>query len=430
MSTIIVTNLGKAYKQYSNRWSRLGEWLLPRRKPRHQLKWVLRNINFTVNPGEAVGIIGINGAGKSTLLKMITGTTQPTTGTVHITGRIAAMLELGMGFHPEFTGRQNACMSGQLLGYSPDEIVSLMPAIEAFAGIGDYIDQPVRVYSSGMQVRLAFAVATAVRPDILIVDEALAVGDAAFQRKCFQRIEAFRAEGTTLLFVSHDVDTVKRLCGQAVFLNQGFVQMAGKAKDVCDAYEKHLFGGQTEMSVSVDAETPKCHLDSSLSAASIEKRYGDGGACIVSVQIETDSGNIANVIHAGGRFHVTYTVVFARECHGVKFGMMIKTVEGVPVYGTNTTGCANQQDFNCGQTASVRFALEGNLMPGTYYLNVGTTRETCDGPQFLDRRVDCLIFRVTRVHSRASLGYANLFATPVVESASIKNPSVINGEAI
>ena len=413
--SIQVTNLGKAYKQYSNRWSRLAEWVVPFRGARHQLKWALQDINFRVHPGEAVGIIGINGAGKSTLLKLITGTTQPTTGSVQIKGRISAMLELGMGFHPDFTGRQNAVMGGQLMGLSVEEIAGLMPEIEAFAEISDYIDQPVRVYSSGMQMRLAFAVATAVRPDILIVDEALSVGDAAFQRKCFQRIESFRSEGTTLLFVSHDVDAVKRLCGQAVFLDQGFVKMAGKAKDVCDAYEKHLFGGQATMSVSAGIEKPKGHLDSSLNAASIEKQYGDGGACITSVQIETDSGNIANVIPEGVRFYVNYTVNFLQECHGVTFGMMIKTVEGVPVYGTNTNGWANQQDFDCGQMASVRYALDGNLMPGTYYLNIAAAHDVGEGPQYLHRRIDCLIFCVTRVHNRASLGYANLFATPTVE---------------
>ena len=183
MGSIRVTQLGKAYKQYSTRWSRLLEWALPFLGERHQKKWVLKDVSFTVEPGEAVGIIGVNGAGKSTLLKMITGTTQPTSGKIEITGRVAALLELGMGFHPEFTGRQNVYMSGQLLGLTVEEIAQLMPDIEAFAEIGDYIDQPVRVYSSGMQVRLAFSVATAIRPDILIVDEALSVGDKYFSQK-------------------------------------------------------------------------------------------------------------------------------------------------------------------------------------------------------------------------------------------------------
>jgi len=204
MSFISVNNVGKAYKQYPSKSSRLVEWISPTKKLRHKLKWILNDISFQVQPGEALGIIGINGAGKSTLLKLITGTAKPTTGEVHLEGRVAAMLELGMGFHPDFTGRQNAYMSGQLLGMSSQQITELMPEIEAFAEIGDYIDEPVRVYSSGMQVRLAFSIATAIRPDILIVDEALSVGDAYFQHKSFARIREFREKGTTLLLVSHD----------------------------------------------------------------------------------------------------------------------------------------------------------------------------------------------------------------------------------
>ena len=236
MGTITVTNLGKAYKQYPNRWSRLAEWVLPGSKPRHTLKWVMQDVSFTVNPGEAVGISGINGAGKSTLLKMITGTTQPTTGSVHITGRVAALLELGMGFHPDFTGRQNAFMAGQLLGYSVEDIARLMPEIEAFAEIGDYIDQPVRVYSSGMQMRLAFSVATAHRPDVLIVDEALSVGDAYFQHKSFNKIREFREKGTTLLIVSHDRSAIQSLCDRAILLEHGSVAKDGSPEDVMDFY--------------------------------------------------------------------------------------------------------------------------------------------------------------------------------------------------
>ena len=232
MGSITVSNLGKAYKQYPNRWSRLLEWIIPFGKVRHQLHWVLQGLNFEVQKGEALGIIGINGAGKSTLLKMITGTTQPTTGSVNISGRVAALLELGMGFHAEFTGRQNAIMAGQLLGFSPQEITALMPEIEAFAEIGDYIDQPVRTYSSGMQMRLAFSVATAQRPDVLIVDEALSVGDAYFQHKSFERIREFRKLGTTLLIVSHDKAAIQSICDHAVLLNAGKLAMQGEPEAV------------------------------------------------------------------------------------------------------------------------------------------------------------------------------------------------------
>ncbi|MBI3480625.1 MAG: ABC transporter ATP-binding protein, partial [Nitrosomonadales bacterium] len=240
MGTITITNLGKAYKQYPTRWSRLAEWLVPFSQPRHRLKWVLQDLNFTVRAGEAVGIIGINGAGKSTLLKMITGTTQPTTGSVNITGRVAALLELGMGFHPDFTGRQNAYMAGQLLGMNVEEISGLMPEIEAFAEIGDYLDQPVRVYSSGMQMRLAFSLATARRPDVLIVDEALSVGDTYFQHKSFERIREFRKQGTTLLIVSHDKQAIQSICDGAILLNAGKLALQGEPEAVFDYYNAML----------------------------------------------------------------------------------------------------------------------------------------------------------------------------------------------
>ena len=246
MGKITVTNVGKAYKQYNTRFARLAEWFLPVVK--HKLKWILNDINFSVESGDAVGIVGINGAGKSTLLKMITGTTEATVGDIHIEGRIAALLELGMGFHPDFSGRQNVYMAGQLQGLTVDEINRSFSEIEIFAGIGDYIDQPVRIYSSGMQVRLAFAVATAIRPDILIVDEALSVGDASFQRKCFRKIESFQNKGTTLLFVTHDIESMKRICSKAVFLNNGKMVAYGDAKNIADQYEKMLFNNNDKSS--------------------------------------------------------------------------------------------------------------------------------------------------------------------------------------
>jgi lipopolysaccharide transport system ATP-binding protein len=228
MGKITVSGLGKAYKQYSSRWSRLADWVFPRKANRYKLKWVIEDLNFSVESGEALGIIGINGAGKSTLLKMIVGTVQPSTGSIETSGKVAALLELGMGFHPDFTGRQNALMAGQLLGYSTEEMNRLMPEIESFAEIGDYIEKPVRIYSSGMQMRLAFSVATAHRPDVLIIDEALSVGDAYFQHKSFDRIREFRKLGTTLLIVSHDKGAIQSICDRAILLNAGQLAMEGE----------------------------------------------------------------------------------------------------------------------------------------------------------------------------------------------------------
>lgn len=258
MNAITVTNLGKAYKQYPTRWSRLFEWLDPRRKSRHSLRWILSNINFEVRQGEAIGVIGVNGAGKSTLLKMITGTTQPTTGNVQVNGRVAALLELGMGFHPDFTGRQNAHMAAQLAGFTDDEITALMPAIEAFADVGEYFDQPVRIYSSGMQARVAFSVAATATPDILIIDEALSVGDMAFQAKCQERMRVLLDQGTTVLLVSHVLNDIRQFCSKAIYLAEGLVRAWGEADKVCDLYQNDLTGAsslQKKLSPALEAES-------------------------------------------------------------------------------------------------------------------------------------------------------------------------------
>jgi lipopolysaccharide transport system ATP-binding protein len=399
MGTITAVNLGKAYKQYHSRWARVAEWLHPRGGPRHQLHWVLRDVNFSIHSGEAVGIVGVNGAGKSTLLKMITGTTQSNAGTVQTAGSIAALLELGMGFHPDFTGRQNALMAGQLLGMQPEEINSLMPEIEAFASIGDYIDQPVRVYSSGMQVRLAFAVATCKRPDILIVDEALSVGDAAFQRKCFQRIESFQAAGTTLLLVTHDVETVKKICDRALFIKEGTLFQIGPAKQVCDDYEQYLFGGRKDKPVKKPAEiahTPNvARFDPDL-VASCETIYGNGAAEIEACWLADLAGKRINIVEAGEPFCWCYRVRFNEDVTNPKFAMMLKTLEGISLFGTDSelTNVATNV-INAGQVIFVEFSLKNPLAPGVYYFNCGVRVDTPKGVEFLSRRVDAALLRVT-----------------------------------
>jgi lipopolysaccharide transport system ATP-binding protein len=419
MGTITVTNLGKAYKQYPTRWARLGEWVLPGAKPRHTLKWVLQDINFTVKAGEAVGIIGINGAGKSTLLKMITGTTQPTTGHVVISGRVAAMLELGMGFHPDFTGRQNVFMAGQLLGYSVDEIACLMPEIEAFAEIGEYIDQPVRVYSSGMQMRLAFSVATAQRPNVLIVDEALSVGDAAFQRKCFHRIESYRCAGTTLLFVSHDIEIVKKLCDSAMFIMDGQMAHFGQAKIVCDKYEKFIFGGSHEYAEDQgENNTSRCEelgkFDPSL-IASCEMRYGNGKAEIESCRITDLNGQQINIVESGTSFCWCYRVRFNEAVQKPIFAMMLKTVEGITLYGVDSALLKlKAKYYAAGETVEVQFSLTNLLAQGVYYLNCGVRIKTINGDEFLSRRVDSAILRITA-------GPSSTVATGLVEMGAKLN---------
>lgn len=415
MGSINVTNLGKAYKQYPSRWARLVEWLMPGHKPRHMLKWVLQDINFSVNPGEAVGIIGVNGAGKSTLLKMITGTTRSTTGSVSINGRVAALLELGMGFHADFTGRQNVYMSGQLLGYSVDEITSLMPEIEAFAEIGDYIDQPVRVYSSGMQVRLAFAVATANHPDILIIDEALSVGDAAFQRKCFQRIESYRDAGTTLLFVSHDIETIKKLCDSALFIKDGRLKHFGAARQVCDEYERYIFGGRPDRKKTVANKKSKqasAKFDPSL-VASCRMNYGNGKAEISNVRLEDELGNHINVVESGMEFCLAFDVfVLSSDISRPFVNMQIKTTDGVVVYGINSKHLnVREIPIESGCIIETRFALENCLAPGTYFFTCGLKERDVDDENFCHRVVDAVILRVVdREDSTVARGIVDMRA--------------------
>ena len=410
-AAIVVQGVGKAFKRYPSQWARAREWLF--RIPSHELLWVLREVSFEVPAGAALGILGANGAGKSTLLKIIARATAATEGSVSSSGRVAALLELGMGFHPEFTGRQNVMMAGQLIGLSLAEVEDAFGDIERFADIGDFMDQPLRTFSSGMQMRLAFGVATAVRPDVLIVDEALSVGDAAFQRKCYQRIEAFRSEGTALLFVSHDIEAVKRLCDQAIFLADGVVASAGPVRAVCDDYEKALFGGQPHEAVS---ETPpeapsRAMFDDALVPAS-EQVYGAGGAVIESCWLASESGERLNVVIAGDPVRWCFTVRFEASVVSPVFSMMLKTRDGEAVFGTDSSRVGGAPEAAvAGQTYVAEFLIDTHLAPDQYFLNCGVRRDTVDDSVFLSRRIDAAILKVSSSEQSSSLvGAADLRA--------------------
>jgi lipopolysaccharide transport system ATP-binding protein len=396
MGSISVTNLGKAYKQYPSRWSRLVEWAIPFSKPRHSLHWVLQDINFTVQPGEAVGIIGINGAGKSTLLKMITGTTQPTTGSVHITGRVAAMLELGMGFHPDFTGRQNAFMAGQLLGYSVEEISRLMPEIEAFAEISNYIDQPVRVYSSGMQMRLAFSVATAYRPDVLIIDEALSVGDAYFQHKSFDRIREFRKQGTTLLIVSHDKQAIQSICDRAILLNAGRLAMEGEPEAVMDYYNAMLADHQNQ---SVKQEVRE--------DGKVQTISGTGEAVVKGIALVDEQGKPIEVVDVGQAVTLRVLVETKAFIERLVLGYGIKDRLGQVVYGTNTH-LKNQPLENVPANSKLRFdiAFPANLGPGTYSVQTALVSTDSHLVNNYEWRDLALVFNVININKPHFAGLA------------------------
>lgn len=357
MGSVAVAGLGKAYKRYPGRWSRLKEWLSGREC--HEKHWILRDLEFTVHPGEAVGVVGVNGAGKSTLLKIITGTTMPTTGAVRVTGRVAALLELGMGFHPDFTGRQNVYMAGQLQGLNHDEIDALMAGIEAFAEIGDYLDQPLRIYSSGMQVRLAFSVATARRPDILIVDEALSVGDAYFQHKSFDRIKAYRDAGTTLLIVSHDRQAIQSLCSRVILLDGGRLLRQGEPEATLDFYNALLSARQNQRVWQGDYPGGRVQTISGTAEAQIDAiaLYNDQGEPITSVRV-------------GERVELRVRVRINADIPELVFGYQIRNRLGHVVYGTNTWYLdAQLAELRCGEQVTYTFAFDANLGPESYSIS-------------------------------------------------------------
>jgi lipopolysaccharide transport system ATP-binding protein len=396
MGSISVSGLGKAYKQYPTRWSRLGEWILPFRGPRHKLKWVLQDVSFDVKRGEAIGIIGINGAGKSTLLKMITGTTQPTRGQVEITGRVAAMLELGMGFHPEFTGRQNVFMAGQLLGLHVDEIKRLMPEIEAFAEIGDYIDQPVRTYSSGMQVRLAFSVATASRPDILIVDEALSVGDAYFQHKSFDRIRQYREAGTTLLIVSHDKDAIQSICDRAILLHGGRLAKEGAPEEIMDFYNAMLAEKQNQTV-----------RQQKLDGSKIQTISGTGEATVADIALLNEQGERIEVIDVGSSVTLQVRVAVRRHIPRLVLGYMIKDRLGQPMYGTNThLKGVPLNDMQPEEEVVYTFTFPMNLGPGSYSIATALASSDTHLKNNYEWRDLALMFNVMNIKREHFVGCA------------------------
>lgn len=365
MGDIRVQGLGKAFKQYASRWARLAEWLSPTGAPRHQQAWALRDITFTVEAGKALGLVGENGAGKSTLLKLITGTLLPTEGKIEFGGRVSALLELGMGFHPDFTGRQNAIMAGQLLGMEQAEIEALLPDIEAFAEIGAAIDQPVRTYSSGMQMRLAFSVATAQRPDILIVDEALSVGDTYFQHKSFDRIREFRRQGTTLLIVSHDRFAIQSICDEAILLQHGRLMMHGTPEAVLDYYH----------ALQADREAKNIRQEI-LANNRTQTISGSEEASITSVQLLAQDGKPSDVFEVDSTCMVEIKARVNQKIPKLGLGLLIKDRYGHSVYGTNThTLEQTLYDLNPGENLIFHIVFPMRLGPGHYSLSLCLSQE-------------------------------------------------------
>jgi len=368
MGSLHIDGVGKAYKRYARKSGRLAEWL--GFGPRHELRWVLREASMNIAPGEAVALIGANGAGKSTLLKIITGTTRPTTGTVRSEGRIAALLELGIGFHPDFSGRDNIHMSGRLAGMNRAEIRHHMDEIEAFADIGDYLDQPVRTYSSGMQVRLAFSVATALRPDILIVDEALAVGDVFFQQKCFDRIRSFREAGTTLLFVSHAMSTVYALCDRAILLDEGRILLDSAPRAAIDLY--NALAAQRASHQPAAAIVHGAAEGTTGSYASAQVEILSVGLFAGDALAHSLVGDSEAVVRVVAHFHAP-----VRDPH---IGFQLRNKRGEAVFMTHTHGMGQAiGPVAAGERVQVDFRFKASLAPGDYTLTAGVADSGVEG---------------------------------------------------
>ncbi|HSB94974.1 MAG TPA: ABC transporter ATP-binding protein [Spongiibacteraceae bacterium] len=411
MGTIRVHNLGKAYRQYSNRWARLAEWLSPTKKIRHVQRWVLHDINFEVNAGESIGIVGINGAGKSTLLKIITGTTQPTTGSLEIKGTVAALLELGMGFHPDFTGRQNVFMAGQLIGLTHNEIITLLPEIQAFAGIGDYFDQPLRIYSSGMQMRLAFSLATARRPDILIVDEALSVGDSFFKHKSFARIREFREQGTTLLIVSHDRNAIQTICDRAILLHGGSIVRQGPPEEVMDFYNALM--AETELQ-TVRQITQR--------DGSVQTISGTGEAVIDSIDLLNSANAPVETVEVGAEVTFRVRVGIRQSVPRLALGYMIKDHLGQPIYGINTHRLGQAlENLAAGEHIVYHIRFPVNLGKGTYSIALSLSCFDSHLDKNYEWRDRCLLFHVVNVRREDFVGCAWLNAKIDIERPGINS---------
>jgi lipopolysaccharide transport system ATP-binding protein len=445
---ISVRGIGKMYRIYDRPQDRLKQMLWRGRRLYGHEFWALRNASFAVHKGETIGIIGRNGSGKSTLLQIIAGTLTPTEGDIHIHGRVAALLELGSGFNPEFTGRENVFLNGSILGLSHEEVAARFAEIQEFADIGEFIEQPVKLYSSGMALRLAFAVQAVVPKEILIVDEALAVGDEAFQRKCMRTLEQFRESGGTVLLVSHSAQTIVRQCSRCLFLHNGQLVLDGPSKSVTDIYQRFIYGTlqQQQETLAILGDNPSLSVDALLGIMSdsapspseqpqtlapigamfdqsipnvTEVTYGTKEAEISDCGMYDEHDRAANILIVGQRVTWRYNVHFHERAWKVNFGMSLHTVDGVQVAGINTHWEGHYYDeIERDSVVRVSFSLRMNIAPGTYYLESGVIGDTILGggeDNFLHRRVDIYAVRIIPPDSRTISGIAHL--EPKIEVA-------------
>ena len=377
----------------------------------------LNNISFSITKGDSVGIIGLNGSGKSTLLQIIAGTLRASTGKVIKDGKIGALLELGSGFNPEFTGKENVFLNGKILGLSHEQINERYDQIISFAGIGDFIDQPVRTYSSGMMVRLAFSVVANTDPDILIIDEALAVGDARFQSKCFSFLESFKEKGKTLLFVSHDTNSIARLCNSAILLHKGKMISHAKTQEIINEYSKIISANhelksksnQTSLDQGHENERKRHKLSEFEDQKKTEQEFNYGGkkAEIIEFSILNKEGFISNVITSSEIFEITFTVLGKELVSKPIYALTIRDTKGQQIYGHNTLfSKLPTKDLKEGQKIKITFELAANLGEGKYLISLGVTRfKENDELEVIHRRYDADELQI--INSDGSFGIAN-----------------------
>lgn len=426
---IRVKNVSKVYKLYQRNVDRVVDALgLSGKKKVYREHYALHNMSFDIKRGECVGIIGTNGAGKSTILKIITGVLSPTEGDVEINGRISALLELGAGFNTEYTGLENIYLNGTMMGFSKEEIDAKMEDILSFADIGEFIHQPVKTYSSGMFVRLAFSVAINIDPEILIVDEALSVGDAFFQAKCYKKFDDFKKQGKTILFVSHDLSAISRYCDHAILLNKGTMLAEGTPKDMIDLYKKvlvdqadvksiasgeadiHSTTGQqsiTGASGAVDTWMSHFHVNPEVN------EYGDGTAHIIDFAVEDEKGLLSTTIMKGSRFTIKSKVLFDKPVYDPIFTYTIKNAQGISITGTNTMyEKKDVGEVTPGDVYVASFNQEMNLQGGEYLLSI-----SCTGFEYGDFRVFHRLYdvlNITVVSDKDTVGFYDMNSTTTV----------------
>ena len=410
--------LGKCFQSYNHPVHRLVQAIYKEKKKLYEEFWALRDITIEIKQGETVGIIGKNGSGKSTLLQLIAGTLSPSQGSVDVTGRVSAILELGAGFNPEFTGVENARLNAAILGMSRDEIDSRLPEILEFSELGEFIDRPVKTYSSGMYIRLAFSISINLQPEILIIDEALAVGDVKFQRKCFRKLEQMRNDGVTILFVTHATDSVVGLCDRALFLDAGKLMSIGDPKYVVNQYLENLFFSDTQTEkilttngngktlhsneLVLDATNDTCKRRATYNGS--EYRWGNGEAKIVDyVLLGEDDQEITTGCRQGESLRLLTAIHFEQSIDNLIYGFTIKTIDGAAVFGTNSElKKVETKSKRENEITVVEFMFSAHLIPGEYFISLGVVKkQDTESEIALDRRYDLVHLKIDEEHRDA-----------------------------